>query len=308
MKNLVRILCAVIVALICVIVILFAWYEVKIRKFSRALSDLLDDMIDEKHIDFTICKETLDSKLQYKLKRLSEMLKDKTRQWLEEKKVIQTLVSDISHQVKTPIANIKMYNEIMMERDLSEKMHEEFLQLSKQQIDKLDFLMQSMIKMSRLENGVVNLLLEASPISETLAKALGGIILKAEQKGINLTVNCDDAIIANHDVKWTAEAILNILDNAVKYTYENGSIEVQVQSLECYVVICIKDNGIGISEEEQALVFRRFYRSGRVHSEEGVGIGLSLAREILMQENGYIRVKSELNKGSEFYIYLLKGV
>ena len=177
----VRILCVVIVALICVIAILFAWYEVKIRKFSRALSDLLDDMIDEKHIDFTICKETLDSKLQYKLKLLSEMLKDKTRQWLEEKKVIQTLVSDISHQVKTPIANIKMYNEIMMERDLSEKMQEEFLQLSKQQIDKLDFLMQSMIKISQLENGVVNLSLEASPISETLAKALGGIILKAEQ-------------------------------------------------------------------------------------------------------------------------------
>lgn len=283
---------------------LILWYEKKIGRFSRDLSDLLDDMIDEKSVDFLVYKDTLDSKIQNKLKRLSEIMKDKSDQWLEEKNGIQTLISDISHQVKTPIANIKMYHEILAERNMSEKDQREFMELSNQQVEKLDFLMQSMIKISRLENGVVNLLPEAYPVSETLAKAMGGIVLKAEQKGIHITVTCDDNLIAFHDVRWTAEALFNILDNAVKYTKENGFIQVLVQKLECYIEICIKDNGIGMTEEEQALVFQRFYRSPRIHNQEGVGIGLYLAREIIHKENGFIRIKSELDKGSEIYIYL----
>lgn len=280
------------------------WYEIKIQRFSRNLSDLLDDMIDEKSVDFLVYKDTLDSKLQNKLKRLSEIMKDKSDQWLEEKNGIQTLISDISHQVKTPIANIKMYHEILAERNMSEEDQREFMELSNQQVEKLDFLIQSMIKISRLENGVVNLLPEEYPVSETLAKAMSGIILKAEQKGIHITVNCDDNLIALHDVRWTAEALFNILDNAVKYTKENGLIQVHVQKLECYIEICIKDNGIGMTEEEQALVFQRFYRSPRIHNQEGVGIGLYLAREIIHKENGFIRIKSELDKGSEIYVYL----
>ena len=190
---------------------------------------------------------------------------------------------------------------------MPEEKQREFLQASSGQLEKLDFLMQAMIKTSRLETGVISLDRKIQPLYDTLAAALGGILLNAERKHIHVSVDCPEDIILPHDRKWTSEALFNILDNAVKYTPAGGSIRVSVQSWEFYVKIDITDSGKGIAENRQGMIFKRFYREEEVHDVEGIGIGLYLAREIISMQGGYIRVTSALGSGSTFSVFLPRG-
>jgi len=294
------------VPLILIAVIIIS-YEYKIRKFSRKLGKTLDNIISGEQINYLITKETLEDKLNHKLKRLSEMTENIAAQAQKEKDELKSLLGDISHQIKTPIANIKMYNNILIEREVSKEKQQEFLKLSNLQIEKLDFLMQSMIKMSRLENGVIQLQPDKQFVIPTIANVLSEINEKVERKDIDIHVQCNENITAFFDARWTEEAIFNVLDNAVKYTNDKGEIVIEVEKLEMYIAIHISDNGIGISEEEQALIFKRFYRSVRVRDEEGVGIGLALTREIISKQQGFIKVKSIIQQGTTFSIYLQKS-
>ena len=136
----------------------------------------------------------------------------------KERADLQELISDISYQVKTPIANLKMINNTLLENEVPPQKQKEFLTAQASQLDKLDFLMQAMIKTSRLETGVISLEQKQQPVYDTLAAALGGILLNAEKKQIDVHVECPEQLDARHDRKWTSEALFNILDNAVKYT------------------------------------------------------------------------------------------
>lgn len=224
----------------------------------------------------------------------------------KERADLQELISDISHQVKTPIANLKMINNTLLENEVPPQKQKEFLTAQASQLDKLDFLMQAMIKTSRLETGVISLEQKQQPVYDTLAAALGGILLNAEKKQIDVQVECPEHLDARHDRKWTSEALFNILDNAVKYTPAGGQIRVSVEAWEMYVKIDIADTGIGISEQHQGTIFKRFYREDAVHDVDGIGIGLYLAREIVTLQGGYIRVASEVGKGSTFSVFLLR--
>lgn len=279
-------------------------YKRRISQFSNSLSNTLDQMVAQEEITFSIYQETIEDKLNLKLKRLYEILMDKTKKSQQEKENLKALVADITHQVRTPVANIKMYHSFMMERELSKEKQKEFLELTDTQIMKLEFFLDALVKMSRLESGAITLQVKEQEVKETLVQALSGIVLKAEQKQIEVMVDCPAFVTAVFDKKWTAEALFNILDNAVKYAKEGGHIWVSAAKEEFYTVIRIKDDGPGIAEAEQAQIFKRFYRSPSVHEKDGAGIGLYLTREIITKEEGYIRVKSEPQNGSEFFIYL----
>lgn len=288
-----------------IMIILIICIRRSILDFTNNVEDVLDNMIYEKeNIDFYIYNEDITGKLDLKLKQIYEIMQDKTQKAVKDKKMIEALISDISHQVKTPISNVKMYNSILLENELTDEKRKEFLNLAGISINRLDFLMQSMIKMSRLESDIIQLNIEKLPIYDTIAAALGGIVLKAESKNINILVECEQDILIFHDKKWTAEALFNILDNAIKYTKDNGKIDIIVQKQEFYLSIKIEDNGIGIPENEQALIFKRFYRCKSNQNEEGVGIGLYLARNIISRQDGYIQVKSEVGKGTTFFVFL----
>ena len=166
--------------------------------------------------------------------------------------------------------------------------------------------MQAMIKTSRLETGVISLDKKKQTVYDTLASALGGILLNAEKKKIDVSVNCPEHLAVPHDRKWTSEALFNILDNAVKYTPENGKITMTVECWELYLKISIADTGKGIPEKHQGAIFKRFYREDDVHDIEGIGIGLYLAREIITMQGGYIKVISTPGIGSCFMIFLLR--
>ena len=282
-----------------------AFVRRKLTLFSDALCKLLDDMMsaDQAPPQYTE-EENLFYKIQHRLSRLYEVLRESKSSIAKERADLQELISDISHQVKTPIANLKMLDATLLEQNVSPEKQREFLLAMDSQLDKLDFLMQAMIKTSRLEAGVIALEPKPQAIYDTLAAALGGILLNAEQKKITVTVDCPETVSAAHDRKWTTEALFNILDNAVKYTPVGGKIHVAVVCWEMYVKIDISDTGIGIPEQHQGTIFKRFYRESSVHDAPGIGIGLYLAREIITRQGGFIRVSSELGTGSTFSVFL----
>lgn len=285
--------------------VFLAFVRRKLTLFSDALCKLLDDMMsaDQAPPQYTE-EENLFYKIHHRLSRLYEVLRESKSSIAKERADLQELISDISHQVKTPIANLKMLDATLLEQTVSPEKQKEFLLAMDSQLDKLDFLMQAMIKTSRLEAGVIALEPKPQAIYDTLAAALGGILLNAEQKKIAVTVDCSETVTAAHDRKWTTEALFNILDNAVKYTPEGGKIHVTVVCWKMYVKIDISDTGIGIPEQHQGTIFKRFYREDRVHDAPGIGIGLYLTREIITRQGGFIRVASEVGNGSTFSVFL----
>ena len=222
----------------------------------------------------------------------------------DEKAELQSLVSDISHQTKTPIANLKMLNDTMLTRRITDETRKEFLHATASQLDKLEFLIQGMVKTSRLETGVITLEKKETAIADTLVDVINGVLAPMERKHLHLSVNCPENLTVSHDSRWTSEALFNLLDNAVKYTPEGGDIHVAVQDWEMYLEIAVTDTGRGIPESVQATIFKRFYREEAVHDVDGIGIGLYLAREIITMQGGYITVESEVGKGSTFSIFL----
>lgn len=279
----------------------------KLTLFSNLFCRTMDDMLSGNIEPLQMAeKESLFYKINYRLGRLYEVMQENKNSIAKERADLQELISDISHQVKTPIANLKMINNTLLENEVPLQKQKEFLTAQASQLDKLDFLMQAMIKTSRLETGVISLEQKQQPVYDTLAAALGGILLNAEKKQIDVQVECPEHLDAYHDRKWTSEALFNILDNAVKYTPAGGQIRVLVEGWEMYVKIDIADTGIGISEQHQGTIFKRFYREAAVHDVDGIGIGLYLAREIVTLQGGYIRVTSEVGKGSTFSVFLLR--
>lgn len=218
-----------------------------------------------------------------------------------EKNKINTLISDISHQTKTPISNLLLYSELLQEEALPESAGESAVQIHNQ-AEKLQFLISSLVKLSRLETGIVTV----SPSARTVADLLHALYEQyepaAREKGLNLIVSYDKAW-AVFDEKWTLEAVGNIVDNAIKYT-ENGTVTISVNAYELFTCIKVSDTGRGIREPEQAAVFGRFYRSSDVKEEKGVGIGLFLARQIIQSQGGYMKLSSAVGKGSDFFVYL----
>ena len=280
----------------------------KLVMFSDSFCGQMDDMLsgDIMQPKQTIEEESLFYKINYRLGRLYEVMQENKNNIAKERADLQELIPDISHQVKTPIANLKMINNTLLENEVPPQKQKEFLTAQASQLDKLDFLMQAMIKTSRLETGVISLDQKQQPVYDTLATALSWILFNAEKKQIDVQVECPEHLDARHDRKWTSEALFNILDNAVKYTPAGGQIRVSVEGWEMYVKINIADTGIGISEQHQGTIFKRFYREDAVHDVEGIGIGLYLAREIVTLQEGYIRVASEIGQGSTFSVFLLR--
>lgn len=287
------------------IALLLVFIRRKLTLFSDTLCKLLDDMMssDQEPPQYAE-EENLFYKIQHRLSRLYEVLRESKSKIAKEREALQEMISDISHQVKTPIANLKMIDATLLEQTMSQEKQREFLLAMDDQLDKLTFLMQAMIKTSRLETGIISLEPNVQPLYDTLAGALGGVLLNAEKKHIEITVDCPETVSAAHDRKWTTEALFNILDNAVKYTPEGGKIHVAVACWEMYVKIDISDTGIGIPEQHQGTIFKRFYRENSVHDAPGIGIGLYLTREIITQQAGFIRVSSKVGTGSTFSVFL----
>ena len=308
-QNITAVRCVFLFSLFVLLCVIFfvALIRRKLVRFSDAFCGQMDDMLSENmQPKQTVEEENLFYKINYRLGRLYEVMQENKNSIAKERADLQELISDISHQVKTPIANLKMINNTLLENEVPPQKQKEFLTAQASQLDKLDFLMQAMIKTSRLETGVISLEQRQQPVYDTLAAALGGILLNAEKKQIDVQVECPEHLDARHDRKWTSEALFNILDNAVKYTPAGGQIRVSVEGWEMYVKIDIADTGIGISEEFQSHIFESFSqeRSSSDSGIEGSGLGMGIVKKLVDLMNGKITVQSKPGAGSTFTITL----
>lgn len=222
-----------------------------------------------------------------------------------EKARIQAMIADISHQTKTPVANILLYASLLDEKQLPDDCRDCVAALSAQ-AEKLRFLIESLVKAGRLETGVIAVQARQAPVAPLVEAAAAQARAKAAAKGVALV--CEGtAASARFDPKWTQEALFNLVDNAVKYTPAGGTVRLSVMPYELFCRIDVADTGIGVAEDELAHIFERFYRSPTLRDAEGVGLGLYLAREIAAAGGGYIKACSTPGKGSTFSLFLSRG-
>ena len=255
---------------------------------------------------FSEAEDTLTARLQHQLLKLRNILTAQNQMLAQEKEQIKTLISDISHQIKTPIAAANTFAELLSDGELSAEERTEYITTLQMSLGKLTFLTNSLIKMSRLESGIISLKPEKNSLNEIVLQAVKTVYAKAKEKGILITFECDQALEAVLDFNWTAEAISNVIDNAVKYTPQGGFVRLQITEYPSFLRLDISDSGVGIPEEEQAKIFGRFYRGKQSVGTDGVGIGLYLTREIINKQNGYMKVSSDEN-GSTFSMFLKKN-
>ena len=292
---------SIIIIIVCMVFCLsvLIYQHQKYRRMTERLRRMLEraeeGLFAENSFDETMCS-ALESEMADYLNASDRSMKNIA----EEKDKIKTLIADISHQTKTPVSNLLLYTELLKEKEILPE-NREYLQAIQTQAEKLSFLIQSLVKLSRLETGIISLYPKEQDIKGMVEDIVDSYRERAEEKNLQLCDNSGHAM-AYFDRKWTAEALGNIVDNAVKYT-NSGQIEIRTKQYELFTAVEVEDTGPGLNENEISEIFGRFYRGEEVQDKEGVGIGLYLSREILSQEGGYIKVTSEKGKGSVFSLF-----
>lgn len=241
-----------------------------------------------------------------KTRELGYFFSDMKERLAEEENNTKALITDISHQLKTPLASIRMCHDLSGSEVLTQEERTEFLKTEAREIEKLEMLLDELVKLSRLENNMIKVKPERSGLKQTISEAVSQVFMKAYEKQIEISVEMENDIEVVHDRKWTVEALTNILENAVKYSGTGTSITIRVQPLLKNILVEVEDDGIGIPEEELHKIFRRFYRGTQAKEKvkDGAGVGLYLARSIIEQQGGTILAKRKPEKGSIFNIIL----
>lgn len=253
---------------------------------------------------FYASDEDMWMKMEESLRELGTFLDDRKLRYENEDDRTKALITDISHQLKTPLASLRMSHELIMSDYPSDEERKEFLAQEETEIIKLQELLEELVLLSRLEKRMIRLKPEEAGLRDTISQAVSVIYPKAMGKSINIQVQMEEDIQVIHDVGWTSEAFTNILDNAVKYSPENTEILIRVQKMANCVMIEFLDEGPGIKDEDKHRIFQRFYRGKNSDGVEGAGVGLYLARQILEQEKGSIMVKNRVPGGCVFRVLL----
>ncbi|HCL4548071.1 HAMP domain-containing histidine kinase [Clostridium botulinum] len=283
----------------------FKYFYKKAEIFTEASEDIMEGhfskFIDEnKEGDFYI----LSSKFNLMSNRLEESLLNLKK----EKIFLKNIISDISHQLKTPLSSLIMFNELMKDENMPMEDRKNFLKLSDEQLRRMEWLIINLLKIGRLEAGVVEFIRENNPLYVTVNKALAGLSEKAKEKSQQVIVDIDEDVYFKHDMDWTAEAISNIIKNSIEHTDNYGQIKISCEETPISLTISIKDNGEGIPEKLQNKIFERFYKGENSVNPSSIGIGLSLTKSIIESQNGSIIVESEMGEGTEFIITFLKTI
>ena len=271
---------------------LVIYNRLKLRRTFDSMEKMLNEAI-EGNFTADSFDESRFSRLEAKLEEYLSSASISAQNVKNEKDKLKELISDISHQTKTPIANLVLYGELLEGSELTEEQKSNVNAILTQ-TEKLRFLIDSLVKLSRLESGIIQLERTKTEVFPILQNVVEQVQERATTKGLSLILK-ETSATATIDSKWTQEAIFNIADNAVKYTGQ-GNITISVTDFDMFVRVDISDTGKGIPEEDQPKIFGRFYRGSSTKAEEGVGIGLHLAREIISGQGGYIKVKSVLSQ------------
>lgn len=284
------------------------WYCFFYRR-EKKLLDRLQNMLRQaekgKLLRETVSEEKV-SALEDGMKKFLDNCLLENESHKSQKQVIQRLISDIAHQTLTPVSNLKLYTGLLEERAEREPEILDFADTIREQTEKLEFLIRSLVRLSRMEAGMISVHPRKEKVSCLLLSVCREYEERAAQKGVSLLAK-ETFAEAVYDGKWMREALGNIVDNAIKYTKSGGTVCIRVRPLSFFVRIDVEDTGIGIAQEEVNRIFSRFYRGSATQDQPGVGIGLYLAREIVQAQKGYITLSSSPQKGSVFSVFLPAG-
>lgn len=257
----------------------------------------IDGANDEGEISFLI----------HQFNSMAERLNENVQQLNNEKIFLKRLITDISHQLKTPLASLVMFNDIMRdETTLSDQDRATFVAESKNQLDRMEWLIKNLLKMAKLEAGVVEFNKQQASIAVTVNKSINGLKNAAAEKKININFNGDNNIIVGHDVGWTTEALSNIIKNCIEHSCNNSQIDITLDENNVFVQISIQDRGPGISKEELPKIFDRFYKGMRSNSPTNIGIGLFITKTIIEGQGGAVYATSSDGKGTRFIVRIMK--
>ncbi len=290
------------------------YWDKKEKKDSKREADAIyEQLLRFRKGDFEIDASFFEGKNTDEWLKIKELLRELgtyfaalKEQLAEEENSTKALITDISHQLKTPLASLRMSHELAKAENLSDAEQKEFLGMEEQEINKLEVLLEELVNLSRLECHMIQLTPEYSSVKKTLTEAVNQVFMKAHFKNIEMCVEMQDDVMLKHDVKWTTEALVNVMDNAIKYSASDTTIKIRAEKLPGNLLLEVEDEGMGISEDEVHKIFQRFYRGEKAREsvKEGAGVGLYLTRSILEQQGGTIVAKRKLTNGTIFKITL----
>lgn len=278
------------------------FYE-RIRKLTLGARRVIDGEYD---ISINENKEGDVSKLAVSFNSMKEVIRNNLSQLRNEKQFLVDLLSDISHQLKTPLSSMILYNDIMLSKELSREQNETFLLNNQNQLNRMQWLIQSMLKLAKLDAKAIELHKENQSLNETLKESVEALESKALENNIEISIEEKADIAFQHDRLWLEEAFINIIKNGVEHTSSGGKVHIEIIENPIYRRLIIEDSGEGINEEDLPHIFKRFYKAKTSRKTDSVGIGLALAKAIIEAHNGVIEVQSKIGVGTRFIVTFLK--
>lgn len=286
----------------------YTWYR-RLRKKVNDTMEQVDatiDMLLHHHRPqyFSETEDSLLGKFQSQILRLHDMYISYEAREKALREMLSGSISDLAHQINTPITNIRMYSGFLQEDGLTEEEQKLFAVKIQEQADKLSWIGEDFAKVSRMETGIISLQPEVQKVLPVLLRAIDQVTPKAQKHGNEIVLEGDQKYEAYLDAKWTEEVFYNLLDNAVKYSNRDSRIVIALTGYEMYIRVDVRNCGVVIEKEEYPQIFQRFYRSKKVQEQEGVGLGLYLAREIVRGQKGYMKIGRREAGETEFSVFL----
>lgn len=306
LPKIIRLNALFIVVIFLVIILMVMVY---FKNFYNDIKDMTDYVYHSSEgRDFEMKKRNQEGQiglLKTELLKMTNILKEKVDLLNKEKVFLNDTISDISHQLKTPMTSLIILNDLMY-GDISKETKHEFLNKIKSQLTRMEWLIKSMLKLSKIEAKVIDFNKEKVNVKELITRAIQPSLILIELKNINLSINGEEDVTYIGDINWSTEALVNVIKNCVEHTPTGGNLDIKYEQNPLYLEIIIKDDGEGIDKKDLPHIFKRFYKGKSNSKEDSVGIGLAMAKSIIESQNGDIYVKSEKNKGTEFHIVIHK--
>lgn len=286
--------------------LLIILYKKSQDKMINEISNYMNSVLNGNYsLDIRSYEEGRLSILKNDIYKITVKLKEQTDMAINEKNNLEMILSDISHQIKTPLTSMYVINDLLKSDKLSKKEKIEFLNKNESQLERIEWLVTSLLKLSRLDNGFVKLKKEKVEVAKLIDNCLNPLLIPIELKNQNVVKQIDNFEI-DIDFNWFSEAIINILKNAHEHTNAYGTIKVEANDNSMYSSIIISDNGTGISKQDLPHIFERFYKGD--NQKESIGIGLNMAKKIIDLSGGEINVLSTPSVGTTFIIKIYKNI
>ena len=295
-----------IVSFITILFIILIVFIKKVYGSIKGLSNYTNNILNNKYdLDIRSYDEGDISNLKNDLYKMTIKLKEQSELSTKDKMYLQDMLSNISHQLKTPLTGMYVINELLYEKNMSLEKERELLSKNKRELERIEWLIVSLLKVSRIDSGTLKFSHDKIRVIDIIDKAIEPLKISLELKSIKLNKDVDNDIYIYGDLEWCSEAILNIIKNAIEHTNKNGVIDIEVLDNPIYTLVSIKDNGCGISSDDLPHIFERFYKGK--HNKDSIGIGLNLSKTIINNMNGEILVNSTLGKETVFDIKFYKN-